>query len=286
PESFYNELIPPTLEKLDQLGLIEDSDGARVIFVDGVDIPLIVVKRDGGYNYFSTDLAALWYRLNIEKVDWNIYVTDFGQSQHFDMLFKAFKRAGWLPEDKNEYPICTHIGFGLVLGVDGKRLRSSCGDTIRLVDLLNEAKEQSKTALLKRGNAKEWSKEEIEKASEAIGYGAVKYADLKNNKTTNYTFSFEQMLNDKGNTAVYLMYAHARICSIIRKSGKDIEELKKTGTMVLDHENERTLALHLLQFTEVVGSPEETSRLLLCEATLVVMRHCFYLLGIEPVDKL
>ncbi|XP_045832727.1 arginine--tRNA ligase, chloroplastic/mitochondrial-like isoform X1 [Trifolium pratense] len=325
PESFYNELIPPTLEKLDQLGLIEDSDGARVIFVDGVDIPLIVVKRDGGYNYFSTDLAALWYRLNIEKVDWNIYVTDFGQSQHFDMLFKAFKRAGWLPEDKNEYPICTHIGFGLVLGVDGKRLRSSSGDTIRLVDLLNEATEQSKTALLKRvlchlGNAKEWSKEEIEKASEAIGYGAVKYADLKNNKTTNYTFSFEQMLNDKGNTAVYLMYAHARICSIIRKSGKDIEELKKTGTMVLDHENERTLALHLLQFTEVfveacsnllpnvlceylynlaeiftkkfysncqvVGSPVETSRLLLCEATLVVMRHCFYLLGIEPVDKL
>ncbi|PNY05335.1 arginine-tRNA ligase cytoplasmic-like [Trifolium pratense] len=286
PESFYNELIPPTLEKLDKLGLIEDSDGARVIFVDGVDIPLIAVKKDGGYNYFSTDLASLWYRLNIEKLDWNIYVTDVGQWQHFDMLFKAFRRAGWLPKDENEYPICTHIGFGLVLGKDGKRLRSSLGETVRLVDLLDKAKEKSKIALLKRGNTKEWSEEEIEKASEAIGYGAVKYADLKNNRTTNYTINFEQMLNDKGNTAVYLIYAHARICSIIRKSGKDIEELKKTGTVVLDHEDERTLALHLLQFTEVVGSPEETSRLLLCEATLVVMRHCFYLLGIVPVDKL
>ncbi|KAK2454722.1 Arginyl-tRNA synthetase, class Ic [Trifolium repens] len=320
PESFYNELIPPTLEKLDKLGLIEDSDGARVIFVDDVDIPLIAVKKDGGYNYFSTDLASLWYRLNIEKLDWNIYVTDVGQWQHFDMLFKAFRRAGWLPKDENEYPICTHIGFGLVLGKDGKRLRSSMGETVRLVDLLDKAKEKSKIALLQRGNTKEWSEEEIEKASEAIGYGAVKYADLKNNRTANYTINFKQMLNDKGNTAVYLIYAHARICSIIRKSGKDIEELKKTGTVVLDHEDERTLALHLLQFTEVfvescsnllphtlceylynlaeiftkkfysncqvVGSPEETSRLLLCEATLVVMRLCFYLLGIEPVDKL
>ncbi|RHN63305.1 putative arginine--tRNA ligase [Medicago truncatula] len=146
------------------------------------------------------------------------------------------------------------------------------------------------------------------------------YADLKINRSTNYTFSFDQMLNDKGNTAVYLLYAHARICSIIEKSGKDIEELKKNGSLVLDHKDECTLALHLLQFTEVfvescsnllpnklceylydlaeiftkkfysncqvVGSPEETSRLLLCEATLTVMRQCFYLLGIEPVDKL
>ncbi|KAK2360124.1 Arginyl-tRNA synthetase, class Ic [Trifolium repens] len=321
PESFFNPYIPPTLEKLEKLGLIEDSDGARVIFVEGVDIPLIAVKRDGGYNYFSTDLASLWYRLNVEKVDWNIYVTDVGQWQHFDMLFKAFRRAGWLPKDQNEYPICTHVGFGLVLGAeDGKRFRSRANTAVRLVDLLDEAKKRAKDALLTRDNAKDWSEEEIEKTSEAIGYGAVKYADLKNNRTTNYTFNFNQMLNDKGNTAVYLLYAHARICSIIRKSGKDIEELKKTGTVVLEHEDERALGLHLLQFTEifvescsnllphilceylynlaeiftkkfysscqVVGSPEETSRLLLCEATLVVMRHCFHLLGIEPVYKL
>ncbi|XP_027357542.1 arginine--tRNA ligase, cytoplasmic-like isoform X2 [Abrus precatorius] len=319
-ESFYNPYIPGVLEKLDNLGLIEDSDGARVIFVEGVNIPLIAVKRDGGYNYFSTDLASLWYRLNEEKLEWIVYVTDIGQQQHFDMLFKAFRRAGWLPKDENAFPKCTHIGFGLVLGDDGKRFRSRSSEVVRLVDLLDEAKRRCKIAILERDTAKDWSEEEIEKTSEAVGYGAVKYADLKINRFTNYTFNFDQMLNDKGNTAVYLLYAHARICSIIRKSGKDIEEVKRNGKIVLDHEDERALGLHLLQFPEVfeeactnllpnllceylynlaeifskkfyancqvVGSPEETSRLLLCEATLIVMRKCFYLLGIEPVYKL
>ncbi|CAJ1951542.1 unnamed protein product [Sphenostylis stenocarpa] len=319
-ESFYNPYIPGVLEKLDNLGLIEESDGARVIYVEGVNIPLIAVKRDGGYNYFSTDLASLWYRLNEEKVEWIVYVTDIGQQQHFDMLFKAYRRAGWLPKDENAYPKCTHVGFGLVLGEDGKRFRSRSSEVVRLVDLLDEAKRRCKTAILERDTAKDWSEEEIEKTSEAIGYGAVKYADLKINRFTNYTFNFDQMLNDKGNTAVYLQYAHARICSIIRKSGRDIEEVKRNGKIVLDHEDERALGLHLLQFPEVfeeactnllpnllceylynlaeiftkkfysncqvVGSPEETSRLLLCEATVTVMRHCFYLLGIEPVYRL
>ncbi|RDY12130.1 Arginine--tRNA ligase, chloroplastic/mitochondrial, partial [Mucuna pruriens] len=319
-ESFFNDLIPPTLEKLDKLGLIEESDGARVIFVEGVNIPIIAVKKDGGYNYFSTDLASLWYRLNVEKVEWNIYVTDVGQWQHFDMIFKAFRRAGWLPQDENDFPKCTHVGFGLVLGEDGKRFRTRSSETVRLVDLLDEAKRRCKASLLERDAVKDWSEEEIEKTSEAVGYGAVKYADLKINRLTNYTFNFDQMLNDKGNTAVYLLYAHARICSIMRKSDKDIEELKRNGNIVLDHEDERALGLHLIQFPEifeeslsnllpnvlceylynlteiftkkfytncqVVGSPEETSRLLLCEATLTVMRQCFYLLGIEPVYRL
>ncbi|KAL2321346.1 hypothetical protein Fmac_030315 [Flemingia macrophylla] len=319
-ESFYNPYIPGVLEKLDNLGLVEESDGAQVIFVEGVNIPLIVVKRDGGYNYFTTDLASLWYRLNEEKLEWIVYVTDIGQQQHFDMLFKAYRRAGWLPKDENAYPKCTHIGFGLVLGDDGKRFRSRSSEVVRLVDLLDEAKRRCKTAILERDTAKDWSEEEIEKTTEAIGYGAVKYADLKINRLTNYTFNFDQMLNDKGNTAVYLQYAHARICSIIRKSGKDVEEIKRSGKVVLDHEDERALGLHLLQFPEVfeeactnllpnllceylynlaeifskkfysncqvVGSPEETSRLLLCEATATVMRKCFYLLGIVPVYKL
>ncbi|XP_047167065.1 arginine--tRNA ligase, chloroplastic/mitochondrial-like isoform X2 [Vigna umbellata] len=319
-ESFYNPYIPGVLEKLDNLGLIEESDGARVIYVEGVNIPVIAVKRDGGYNYFSTDLASLWYRLNEEKLEWIVYVTDIGQQQHFDMLFKAYRRAGWLPKDENAYPKCTHVGFGLVLGEDGKRFRSRSSEVVRLVDLLDEAKRRCRTSILERDTAKDWSDEEIEKTSEAIGYGAVKYADLKINRLTNYTFNFDQMLNDKGNTAVYLQYAHARICSIIRKSGRVIEEVKRNGKIVLDSEDERALGLHLLQFPEVfeeactnllpnllceylynlseiftkkfypncqvVGSPEETSRLLLCEATVIVMRHCFYLLGIEPVYRL
>ncbi|TKY44552.1 Arginine--tRNA ligase [Spatholobus suberectus] len=165
-ESFYNPYIPGVLEKLDNLGLIEESDGARVIFLEGVNIPLIAVKRDGGYNYFSTDLASLWYRLNEEKLEWIVYVTDIGQQQHFDMLFKAYRRAGWLPKVENAYPKCTHIGFGLVLGEDGKRFRSRSSEVVRLVDLLDEAKKRCKTAILERDTAKDWSEEEIEKTSE------------------------------------------------------------------------------------------------------------------------
>ncbi|KAF6134200.1 hypothetical protein GIB67_032890 [Kingdonia uniflora] len=336
-ESFYNPYISEVLASLSNQGLIEDSEGARVIFIEGKNIPLIVVKSDGGFNYASTDLSALWYRLNEEKANWIIYVTDVGQSLHFDMFFstrsseikitnefqlkpiEAAKRAGWLPAGENLYPKTSHVGFGLVLGDDGKRFRTRSSEVVRLVDLLDEAKTRSKAALVERGKDMEWTAEELEQTAAAVGYGAVKYADLKNNRLTNYTFNFDQMLSDKGNTAVYLLYAHARICSIIRKSGKDIEELKKTGIIVLDHADERVLGLHLLQFAEivedactnllpntlceylynlsenftrfytncqVVGSAEETSRLLLSEATAVVMRKCFSLLGITPVYKI
>ncbi|CAN4096296.1 unnamed protein product [Withania somnifera] len=318
-ESFYNPYIPNVLELLNEKGLIQESEGARVIFIEGRNIPLIVVKRDGGFNYASTDLTALWYRLNEEKADWMIYVTDVGQKEHFEMFFAAARRAGWLPSNENDYPKVSHVGFGLVLGEDGKRYRTRSTDLVKLVDLLDEAKNRCKSTLEDRGKANNWTAEELEQTAEAVGYGAVKYADLKNNRLTNYIFNFDQMLNDKGNTAVYLLYAHARICSIIRKSGKDIEELKKSGAIDLAHPDERTLGLHLLQFAEiveeactnllpnllceylynisedftkfytncqVVGSAEETSRLLLCEATAVVMRKCFHLLGITPVYKI
>jgi arginyl-tRNA synthetase len=318
-ESFYNPYIPTVLELLNEKGLIQESEGARVIFIEGKKIPLIVVKSDGGYNYASTDLAALWYRLNEEKAEWIVYVTDVGQKDHFEMFFSAAKKAGWLPVEDDKYPKTSHVGFGLVLGDDGKRFRTRSTEVVKLVDLLDEAKVRCKSVLVERGKGDEWTAEELDQTAEAIGYGAVKYADLKNNRLTNYTFNYDQMLNDKGNTAVYLLYAHARICSIIRKSGKDIEELKKTGTLELPHASERALGLHLLQFSEVVeeacanllpsvlcdylyglseyftkfysncqvvGSAEETSRLLLCEATAVVMRKCFHILGITPVYKI
>ncbi|XP_048569421.1 arginine--tRNA ligase, cytoplasmic-like isoform X1 [Triticum urartu] len=323
-ESFYNPYIPQVLEKLSSQGLIEESEGARVIFIQGHQIPLIVVKRDGGFNYASTDLAALWYRLNVEKAEWIIYVTDVGQQQHFDMFFKAARMAGWLPDPKEKkFPKTSHVGFGLVLGADGKRFRTRSTEVVRLGDLLDEAKSRSKSELLQRltenGKIVDWTDEELEQTSKAVGYGAVKYADLKNNRLTNYTFSFDQMLSDKGNTAVYLQYAHARICSIIRKSNMDVEELKVSGNISLAHPDERVLGLYLIRYAEiveeactnllpsvlceylynlsemftrfytncqVVGSPEEPSRLLLCEATAVVMRQCFQLLGITPVYKL
>ncbi|KAG0496144.1 hypothetical protein HPP92_000835 [Vanilla planifolia] len=286
-ESFYNPYIPNVLEELTRKGLIEESKGCPM---------------DQKYQEFLcclNDLLLLSrYRLNIEKAEWIIYVTDVGQAQHFDMVFSAAK-ASWLASDVNSglYPRTNHVGL----------------------EFLDEAKSRSKAELVKRlgdnGKLKEWTDEELEKTAEAVGYGAVKYADLKNNRLTNYTFSFDQMLNDKGNTAVYLLYAHARICSIIRKSGKDIEDMKNSGTVVLDHADERILGLHLIQFAEIVeeactnllpsvlceylynlseiftrfytscqvlGSAEETSRLLLCEATAVVMRKCFHLWELLP----
>ncbi|XP_071718047.1 arginine--tRNA ligase, cytoplasmic-like [Rutidosis leptorrhynchoides] len=318
-ESFYKPYIPGTLNLLKEKGLIEKSDDADVIFTEGKNRPLIVVKSDGAYNYASTDLAALWYRLNEEKAEWIIYVTDVGQKEHFDMIFSAAKYAGWVPTDGNTYPKISHVGFGHVLGADGKKFRTRLGGVVKLVDLLDEAKKRCTTALLKRGKAAEWTPEELERTAEAIGYGAVKYVDLKNNILTNYKFDYDHMLNDKGDTAVYLLYAHARICSIIRKSGKDIEELKMAGQLILEKDQERDLGLYLLQFPEVVeeacttllpnilckylydlsekftsfysvcqvvGSDEEASRLLLCEATAVVMRKCFHLLGITPVYKI
>ncbi|GAY51273.1 hypothetical protein WN943_001062 [Citrus x changshan-huyou] len=295
-ESFYNPYIPGVIDELSKQGLVEESQGARVIFIEGVNIPLIIVKSDGGFNYASTDLAALWYRLNEEKAEWIIYVTDVGQQLHFDMVFSAAKRAGWLSADDSTYPKASHVGFGLVLGEDGKRLRTRFSEVVRLVDLLDEAKNRSKAVLIERGKDKEWTEEELEQTAEAVGYGAAKYFDLKNNRLTNYTFSFDQMLNDKGNTAVYLLYAHARICSIIRKSGKDIEELKKVIEEALTNLLPNVVCEYLYNLSEyftrfysncqVVGSAEETSRLLLCEATATVMRKCFHLLGIVPVYKI
>ncbi|KAM0865204.1 hypothetical protein ACQ4PT_043428 [Festuca glaucescens] len=200
----------------------------------------------------------------------------------------AARMAGWLPDpNEKKFPKTSHVGLGLVLGADGK-----------LVD---------------------WTDEELDKTSKELGYGAVKYADLKNNRLTNYTFSFDQMLSIKGNTAVYLQYAHARICSIIGKSNMDVEDLKMNASISLGHPDERALGLHLIRFAEVVeeactellpsvlcdylynlsemfmkfytscqvlGSDEEPSRVLLCEATVIVMQQTFQLLGITPVYKL
>ncbi|KAI9156429.1 hypothetical protein LWI28_006374 [Acer negundo] len=223
-ESFYNPYIPRVIEALTNQGLVEENEGARVIWIEGFSTPLIVVKKDGGYRY----------RLNEEQADWIIYVTDVGQQEHFD---KAAKRASWLSADNRAYPKASHVGFGLVLGEDGKRFRTRSSEVVRLVDLLDEAKsrilKKSKGGIL-------WTDEELE------------YADLKSNRLTNYTFSLQQMLNTEGNTAVSLLYAHARICAMIEKSEKNIQELKKTGSIVLDHANEHALGLHLLRFSEAV----------------------------------
>ncbi|KFK38730.1 hypothetical protein AALP_AA3G153100 [Arabis alpina] len=199
------------------------------------------------------DMAALWYRLNEEKAEWIIYVTDAGQQEHFARFFKVARNAGWLPENDKTYPRASNVTFGVVNGEDGKRFRGRGKEAVSLTDLLDEAKTRSKAALIERGKVKEWTPKKLDQTAEAVGYGAVKYADLKNNRSTSYVFNFDKMLDDKGDTAVYLLYAYARICSVIEKSGKDMDELKKIGKLALDHAEERALGLHLIRFAETVN---------------------------------
>lgn len=315
-ESFYNPLLKDTVDDLVARGVAEISDGATCVFIEGQEIPLIVRKTDGGFGYASTDMAAIKQRIHEEKADWIIYVTDVGQSQHFDLIFAGAKKAGYLPTDRQIR--IDHVGFGLVLGEDNKKFRSRSGDTVRLVELLDEAKVRCVATIKER--RPDISDEELEQASSAMGYGAVKYADLKGHRTTNYRFSFDEMLSLQGNTAVYLLYAHARIASIIRKSGKDPVAMAQAGAKIkLEHELEASLALHISRFPEaleamladlapnritdyvfelsgvfnqfytecqVVGSPEEESRLLLAEAAAVTMRQCLQLLGITPLYRI
>ncbi|GIL58748.1 hypothetical protein Vafri_13730 [Volvox africanus] len=317
-ESFYNPMLKGVVEELKERGVATMDQGALCVFLDGHSVPLIVQKGDGGFLYATTDLAAIKHRVNEEKADWIIYVTDVGQSQHFDQVFATAKKAGWLVDEGAKV---SHVGFGLVLGEDGKRFRTRSGDLVRLAELLDEAKNRCAATIRERRAeaGEEVDEAEVEDAACAMGYGAVKYADLKNHRTTNYKFSFDEMLNLKGNTAVYLLYAHARIAGIVRKAEKDVYALAADTPISLDHPKELELAIHLCKFPEaledaieelgpnrvtdylydlsekfnsfyvdckVLGSEQEASRLLLCEATAVVMRKCFELLGIKPLYRI
>mmetsp|Transcript_4226 Transcript_4226/g.7721 ORF Transcript_4226/g.7721 Transcript_4226/m.7721 type:complete len:596 (+) Transcript_4226:519-2306(+) len=313
-ESFYNPMLTKTAEELEQNSVAQVSDGALCVFVEGSEVPLMLRKSDGGFGYASTDMSAIRQRVDDEKADWIIYVTDSGQKSHFDLVFAAAKKAGWL---KDKDIRLDHVGFGLVLGEDGKRFRTRSGDLVRLVELLDEAKVRCRDTILER--RPDIAEDELEAASSAMGYGAVKYADLKNNRLSNYKFSYDQMLSLQGDTAVYLLYAFARIAGIVRKSGVDVNKLTESAQIVLKEPQETALGLKLAQFPDavsdtldslmpnrltdylydltevfnqfyqnckVIGSEEEESRLLLVEATAKVMRQCFTLLGIATLDRI
>ncbi|KAL7468659.1 hypothetical protein ACHAXS_008895 [Conticribra weissflogii] len=344
-ESFYNDKIPPVIDEFEKKGLIKVEDGgAKCVFVDKYKVPLMLQKSDGGYGYDSTDMAAIKYRLEDLKAKHIVYITDFTQGDHFQMVFAAARKIGWVKDgkrdddndvdgnDANDDAAASshrldHIGFGTVQGEDGKRFKTRSGDTVRLVDLLDEAVSRMETSLRERmteGKAN-ISEEELHATASAMGYGAVKYFDLRRNPTSNYIFSYDRMLDTKGNTAIYLLYAHARLESIIAK-GKaefqvDVDELisSKKTKVVLGHKSERNLGLHLQFFADcieetwkdlypyhicdfvyalsnaasefvtqckVLGSDEMESRLLLCRATTLTMRQCFHLLGIRHVMRI
>ena len=226
-ESFYNPTLQAVVDDLQAAGLLVIDAGAGCVFLEGVSgkdgqpLPLIVQKSDGGFNYATTDLAAIRYRFAPAPAGDGagrvIYVTDAGQASHFAGVFQVARRAGWIPDGAS----VEHVPFGLVQGDDGKKLKTRSGDTVRLRDLLDEAVQRAE-ADLRRRLAEEGRTEEeafIQHVASTVGHGAVKYADLATNRSTNYQFSFERMLALTGNTAPYLLYAVVRIAGIARKGG-------------------------------------------------------------------
>lgn len=321
-ESFYNPMLKGIRDELVDRGFAVESEGALIFNVEGHSVPLMVQKTDGGYGYDSTDLAAVKYRLVTIGMQRAIYVTDSGQSTHFYAIFDAAKMMGWHNPPATRLD---HAGFGVVLGQDGKKFKTREGGTVKLINLLNEAHERAKAQLEKReqdpsiGNRTHLTPQDFEIAAEVLGMAAIKYFDLKQNRISTYAFSFDKMLDPKGNTAVYLIYAYARICSILEKLGQEAISDSLSSTCILADKTEKNLALCICRLPDVletvvdelalnklcdllyeistkfsefytkcrvIGSAEQASRIQLCIATKIVMKKIFNLLGIEPIEKI
>jgi arginyl-tRNA synthetase len=217
-ESFYNPLLADTLTELVDAGIAVESDGALVVFseeVDGPDgnpVPLMVRKSDGGYGYDITDLAAIRYRIRDLGADRLLYVTDSRQSLHFRLVFEAARRAGWLGDDV----AVEHVGYGMVLGSDGRPFRTRAGGTVRLMGLLDEAVARARAVVAEKAPLLDAAA--LDAVAEQVGVGAVKYADLSTSRGKDYVFDVERMVSFSGNTGVYLQYAHTRMRSILRKA--------------------------------------------------------------------
>lgn len=223
-ESFYNAYLPEVIDRLEKQGLAQLDQGALCVFLegfmnrDGTPQPLIVRKRDGGYMYSTTDLAAILYRVREDGAQRILYVTDAGQATHFAQVFQVARRAGFFDPSK---VTLEHVPFGLVLGEDGKKFKTRSGETVRLMDLLDRAIELARADLESRiaeQPGRSESPEYLERAARAIGIGAVKYADLRTTRTADYRFSYEKMLSLNGNTAPYMMYVFSRVSGIARKA--------------------------------------------------------------------
>lgn len=324
-ESFYNFLLPSVVADLAQQGLLVEDQGARCVFLEGFTNkegdpqPLIIQKSDGGYNYATTDLAAIRYRIQQDQAERILYVTDAGQANHFAQVFQVAQRAGWVPEGV----ALIHVPFGLVLGEGGKKLKTRAGDTIRLRDLLDEAIARARNDLETRlvAEGRQETPAFIAQVAQVIGIGAVKYADLSQNRTSNYIFSYDKMLSLQGNTAPYLIYAYVRVQGISRKGQINFEQLTQQPQILLQEEPELVLAKHLLQLQEVLdqvatdlmpnrlcqylfelsqkfnqfydrcpvlsaAEPLRTSRLVLSDLTARTLKLGLSLLGIQVVERM
>jgi arginyl-tRNA synthetase len=333
-ESFYKDMLPEVVEELQSKGLAVESEGAVCVFPEGFKdkegkpLPVIIQKSDGAYLYATTDLAAIRYRVNELKADRIIYVTDARQTLHFQMVFAVARMAGWdtrqKAEGRRQKTELIHVTFGSVLGENGKPLKTREGENVKLKELLDEAIERAKKIVEEKNP--ELPAEKKEEIAEAVGIGAVKYADFSNNRTSDYVFSFDKMLAMDGNTAPYMQYAYARIKSIGRKAqsrGIDAEgELAGVKKTVLTEASELDLAKHLIRYGEAIqaaagdyrpnyltsylyelaqkfsafytecpvldaGPDKRPSRLLLCDLTAKIIEHGLRdLLGIEVVKQM
>ena len=254
-ESAYNDDLAQVVSDLDAKGLLSEDQGAQCVFMDefknkeGAPLPVIVKKADGGYLYATTDLAALRYRAGTLHADRMLYFVDQRQALHFQQMFSLAKRAGFVPEDTE----LEHMGFGTMNGPDGRPFKTRDGGTVKLIDLLDEAEQRAYN--LVRDKNPELDDSALRTIAHAVGIGAVKYADLSKNRSSDYIFNFEQMLSFEGNTAPYLLYAYTRVASVFRKAGLDMADVN--GNFLLQEEAEQALAARLVQFGEVLESLAE-----------------------------
>lgn len=317
-ESFYNDQLPLIVEELDKKSLLENSNGAKVVFLpefvgkEGELLPTIIQKSDGGYLYATTDLAAVKYRSFQLHADRSLYVVDARQSLHFQQVFAVAQKAGF----SSERISLEHIAYGTMMGKDGKPFKTRSGDTVKLVELLDEAVKRAYDLVTIR--SEELPESERELIAREIGIAAVKYADLSKNRTSDYVFDWSSMLSFEGNTAPYLMYAYARINSILSKVD---ENTSKLTIAVSTAPEERALLMKLLQFPEIVyavandcfpnqlcnylyelagqfmrfyeacpilkaDTDTKDSRLALCKLCAQTLKQGLSLLGINTLDKM
>ncbi|MDN7140478.1 arginine--tRNA ligase [Pseudomonas sp. JQ170] len=254
-ESAYNDDLANVVADLKAKGMLVESKGAQCVFLDdfktaeGEPLPVIVQKADGGYLYATTDLAAVRYRSNVLKADRALYFVDQRQALHFNQVFEVARLAGFVGHPMQ----MEHMGFGTMNGADGRPFKTRDGGTVKLIDLLTEAKERA-YALVKEKNP-ELAEDELRAIGEVVGIGAVKYADLSKHRTSDYSFNFELMLNFEGNTAPYLLYAYTRVAGVFRKLGKSFDEVD--GQIILQAAQEQDLAARLAQFGEILNNVAE-----------------------------
>ncbi|ACQ67380.1 arginine--tRNA ligase [Candidatus Hamiltonella defensa] len=251
-ESLYNDMLPNIVEDLIAKGVAVKDQGSVLVFLEeyqnkiGEPMGVVIQKKDGGYLYATTDIACVKYRCETLKADRILYYIDSRQNQHLAQVWTITRLAGYVPESVS----LEHHMFGMMLGKDGKPFKTRTGGTVKLSDLLDEAVERA--GQLIRGKNPDLNETDLNNLIQAVAIGAVKYADLSKNRTTDYIFDWDRMLSFEGNTAPYIQYAYSRVTSLFKKSGLD--EKKIMSPVIIQEEKERSLAILLLQFEEMIST--------------------------------